>query len=101
MSSSTIRSMTGFGAANAEVDGSKYAVEVRSVNNKFLKTIVRLPDELVALETDLETNLFCLVVSHPPRFPFLLVSLSSRQKLKLLSFFLLSHDHHHHPHRPR
>ena len=55
MPSSTIRSMTGFGAANAEVDGSKYAVEVRSVNNKFLKTIVRLPDELVALETDLET----------------------------------------------
>lgn len=51
----TIRSMTGFGAANAEVDGSRYAVEVRSVNNKFLKTIVRLPDDLVALETDLET----------------------------------------------
>ena len=51
----TIRSMTGFGAANAEVDGSRYAVEVRSVNNTFLKTIVRLPDDLVALETDLET----------------------------------------------
>ena len=55
MSTSTIRSMTGFGAANAEVEGSKYAVEVRSVNNKFLKTIVRLPDELIPLETDLET----------------------------------------------
>lgn len=55
MSRSTIRSMTGFGAANAEVDGSKFAVEARSVNNKFLKTIVRLPDELAALETDLET----------------------------------------------
>lgn len=55
MSRSTIRSMTGFGAANAEVDGSKFAVEARSVNNKFLKTIVRLPDELAAMETDLET----------------------------------------------
>lgn len=54
MSRPTIRSMTGFGAANAEVDGAKYAVEVRSVNNKFLKTIVRLPDELTSLETDLE-----------------------------------------------
>ncbi|MEE2972881.1 MAG: YicC/YloC family endoribonuclease [Planctomycetota bacterium] len=55
MSGSTIRSMTGFGAANAEVDGSRYAVEIRSVNNKFLKTVVRLPDDLAALETDLET----------------------------------------------
>lgn len=55
MSRTTIRSMTGFGAANAEVDGSRYAVEIRSVNNKFLKTVVRLPDDLASLETALET----------------------------------------------
>ena len=55
MTESTIRSMTGFGAASREVDGARYGVEIRSVNNKFLKTVVRLPEELAAIETELET----------------------------------------------
>ena len=50
-----IRSMTGFGAAHREVDGARYSVEVRSVNNKFLKATVRLPDALSSLETEIET----------------------------------------------
>ena len=52
-----IRSMTGFGASHREVDGSRFSVEIRSVNNKFLKTTVRLPDELSSLETELETKI--------------------------------------------
>ena len=36
-----IRSMTGFGDASTTVEGSTYAVEVRSVNNKYLKTNIR------------------------------------------------------------
>lgn len=52
-----IRSMTGFGVATAEQGGRHYAVEVRSVNNKFFKATVRVPDELSALEAELETSL--------------------------------------------
>ena len=57
MTATTICSMTGFGAASREVDGSWYGVEVRSVNNKFLKTVVRLPEELAAIETEIETTI--------------------------------------------
>lgn len=49
-----IRSMTGFGDAHAHVNGAHYAVEVRSLNNKFLKVLVRLPEELQGLEAELE-----------------------------------------------
>lgn len=49
-----IRSMTGFGEAAAMVDGVHYGVEIRSVNNKFFKAQVRLPDELQGLEAEIE-----------------------------------------------
>lgn len=52
-----IRSMTGFGAAMAEEDGAHYVVEVRSVNNRFFKATVRLPDELHGLEPEIESVL--------------------------------------------
>ncbi len=49
-----IRSMTGFGQASAEIDGVIYAVEIRSVNNRYLKISVRLPDMMSFLEGDIE-----------------------------------------------
>jgi uncharacterized protein (TIGR00255 family) len=49
-----IRSMTGFGEASAKVDGTHYGVEIRSVNNKYFKATVRLPDELQGLEADID-----------------------------------------------
>jgi uncharacterized protein (TIGR00255 family) len=49
-----IRSMTGFGAAMADEDGTRYVIEVRSVNNRFFKAQVRLPEELQGLEPDVE-----------------------------------------------
>jgi len=49
-----IRSMTGFGDASSNDSGSVYAVEVRSVNNKFLKTSIRIPDRLASLEPEIE-----------------------------------------------
>ncbi|MGI9015017.1 MAG: YicC/YloC family endoribonuclease [Phycisphaerales bacterium] len=52
-----IRSMTGFGLATAEVNGAHVAVEVRSLNNKYFKSQVRLPDELQALEAEIEPAL--------------------------------------------
>ena len=50
-----IRSMTGFGAAHAEDENGRYSIEIRSVNNKFFKAMMRLPDELAALEPELES----------------------------------------------
>lgn len=49
-----IRSMTGFGDASVSDQGTSYAVEVRSVNNKYLKCNVRIPDSLQSLEPELE-----------------------------------------------
>lgn len=49
-----IRSMTGFGDASSNDSGAVYAVEVRSVNNKFLKTSIRIPDRLASLEPEIE-----------------------------------------------
>ena len=50
-----IRSMTGFGTAAAEADGCRFSIEVKSVNNRFFKATVRLPDELSTLETACES----------------------------------------------
>tara|TARA_Y100000589_G_scaffold215347_1_gene203179 strand:+ start:1450 stop:2346 length:897 start_codon:yes stop_codon:yes gene_type:complete len=52
-----IRSMTGFGQASQQVDGVHYAVEIRSVNNRYFKSTIRMPEELSALETALEAQL--------------------------------------------
>jgi uncharacterized protein (TIGR00255 family) len=52
-----IRSMTGFGVASADAEGGSFSVEVRSVNNKFFKATMRVPDALGALEGDLEAQL--------------------------------------------
>lgn len=49
-----ISSMTGFGQAVAEVDGVLYTVEVRSLNNRFLKAQIRMPDIAAFLEDDLD-----------------------------------------------
>jgi len=39
-----IRSMTGYGRAHLEDEGCAVTVEIRSVNNRFLKVSVRLPE---------------------------------------------------------
>jgi uncharacterized protein (TIGR00255 family) len=49
-----LRSMTGFGAAAGAVEGAQYTVEARSVNNRYLKPIVRLPEGLTQAEADVE-----------------------------------------------
>ncbi|MFW6336180.1 MAG: YicC/YloC family endoribonuclease [Phycisphaeraceae bacterium] len=52
-----IRSMTGFGDAARESSSIHYALELRSLNNKYFKALVRLPEELVAFEAELESAL--------------------------------------------
>jgi uncharacterized protein (TIGR00255 family) len=48
-----ILSMTGFAAVGADLTGASLAVELRSVNHRYLDVQLRLPDELRALETAL------------------------------------------------
>jgi uncharacterized protein (TIGR00255 family) len=52
-----IVSMTGFGDASSERDGTHYAVEIRSLNNRFFKAVIKLPDNVSGLEPELETML--------------------------------------------
>jgi uncharacterized protein (TIGR00255 family) len=52
-----IVSMTGFGDATAERDGTHYAVEIRSLNNRFFKAVIKLPENLSGLEPELESLL--------------------------------------------
>jgi uncharacterized protein (TIGR00255 family) len=49
--------MTGFGEASAQQDGVHYFVEVRSLNSKFFKAAIRLPDAFQGLEAEMETAL--------------------------------------------
>ena len=52
-----IVSMTGFGDATAERDGTHYSVEIRSLNNRYFKPVIKLPDMVSGLEPELETLL--------------------------------------------
>ena len=52
-----IVSMTGFGDASAERSGTHYAVEIRSLNNRFFKSVIKLPDNISGLEPEVETLL--------------------------------------------
>jgi len=49
-----IHSMTGFGSASGQVDGVEYAVEIRSVNNRYFKISMKLPDSFSEAETEIE-----------------------------------------------
>jgi uncharacterized protein (TIGR00255 family) len=49
-----ISSMTGYGEASREADGMVFTVEIRSVNNRYYKSHLRLPDPAAFLEGELE-----------------------------------------------
>jgi uncharacterized protein (TIGR00255 family) len=52
-----ILSMTGFAATTAELPGISLAVELRSVNHRYLDVTIKLPEELRALEPALRERL--------------------------------------------
>jgi uncharacterized protein (TIGR00255 family) len=52
-----ILSMTGFAAAAAELPGISLAVELRSVNHRYLDVTIKLPEELRMLEPALRERL--------------------------------------------
>lgn len=49
-----ILSMTGYGEAYYSEGGVSYALEIRSLNNRYLKTTIKLPEHLQFLETEVE-----------------------------------------------
>jgi len=46
--------MTGFGSAGGQVESVSYVVEIRSVNNRYLKLSCKLPDFLSTAESEIE-----------------------------------------------
>ncbi len=52
-----INSMTGYGSAEGRLSGVTYAVEVSTVNNRYFKATLRLPETLGFLEGDIEKQL--------------------------------------------
>ncbi|MGE3108767.1 MAG: YicC/YloC family endoribonuclease [Phycisphaerales bacterium] len=49
--------MTGFGEASSQEGGVTYFLEIRSLNSKYFKAVIRLPDEFQGLEAEIETEL--------------------------------------------
>ena len=49
-----LRSMTGFGSASGQVDGIAYVVEVRSVNNRYFKAAMKLPEFWSKADVEIE-----------------------------------------------
>ena len=49
-----IRSMTGYGEAHHAQDGVSYVLEIRSLNNRYFKSNIKLPENLRYLEPELE-----------------------------------------------
>lgn len=49
-----ILSMTGFGEAREKVDGVTYRIEIRTVNNRYFKPSLRLPDQFQRYEAELD-----------------------------------------------
>src|ERR1044072_8715449 len=52
MASNLIKSMTGFGSAEASVGSHRVAVEIRSVNHRFFNPSIKAPRALAKLEGD-------------------------------------------------
>jgi len=49
--------MTGYGNAESTIDGRKYAVEIRSLNHRYLEVVLRLPGAISALETAIKRKI--------------------------------------------
>jgi uncharacterized protein (TIGR00255 family) len=52
-----LNSMTGYGEAAGELDGVSYVVEIKAVNNRYLKTIIKLPEGSTFLEDEVDKEL--------------------------------------------
>lgn len=51
-----IKSMTGYGKGEAEFEGRRFIVELRSVNHRYCDVSIRLPRRYTALEADIKKS---------------------------------------------
>ncbi len=49
-----INSMTGYGQGQGEVNGVSYLVEIKTVNHRYFKAIIRLPEPVTFIEEDID-----------------------------------------------
>jgi len=49
-----INSMTGYGQAKGQLDGVTYVAEIKTVNNRYFKTSIRLPESIGFLEEEID-----------------------------------------------
>jgi len=49
-----INSMTGYGEAAGRIGGMDYIVELKTVNNRYLRTVIKLPEAVAFLEERIE-----------------------------------------------
>ncbi|MBN1787765.1 MAG: YicC family protein [Sedimentisphaerales bacterium] len=67
-----LNSMTGFARICREIDGVSYAVEIKTVNNRYFKPNIRLPEPAAFLDHDIEKflreNIYRGVVSYLLRY---------------------------------
>jgi len=49
-----VQSMTGYGQARREIEGCQYTVEIRCVNGRYYKSIIRLPEIWSFLEPEVD-----------------------------------------------
>jgi len=52
-----ISSMTGFARISKEIDGISYTVEIKTVNNRYFKPGIKLPETIAFLAGDIEKYL--------------------------------------------
>ncbi len=52
-----IKSMTGYGKANLEVNSRKYLIELKSVNHRYLDISIKMPRALSYLEEDIKKEI--------------------------------------------
>jgi uncharacterized protein (TIGR00255 family) len=52
-----IKSMTGYGKAEAVLDGRKFLIEMKSVNHRFLEISLRMPGMLLPLEGEIKKRI--------------------------------------------
>jgi len=57
-----LKSMTGYGEATAEGKNFSLAVELKSVNNRFLKVVAKIPEEVSFIQYELEEEIRKAVV---------------------------------------
>lgn len=50
-------SMTGFGRADTEKDGTRFSVEINTVNNRYLEYQIRIPKSITPLESEIKNLL--------------------------------------------